>query len=338
MNAAVVILNYNTVDYFDKFLPQVIKTCEGIADVIVADNASNDHSVAHLNAHYPQVRVLQSEQNYGFAGGYNYFLKNLAYKYIVLLNTDVEVTDHWLQPMLQLMESNEKMAAVQPKILSFNKKSDFEFAGAAGGYIDRYGFPFCCGRIFETVETDQGQYSRNREIFWATGACMLIRKKVFDQLGGFDHDFFAHMEEIDLCWRMQNAGYQIYYCCQSTVYHVGGGTLAVGSPRKTYLNFRNNLLMLHKNLPAHKLQSTLLVKMILDGIAAVMFLFRNGPAHVAAVWNAHMYFYKNIKRRKEVRANTQQLIKTNYTKNIFSSSIVFRYYLKKQKVFDALKW
>ncbi|MBK8846731.1 MAG: glycosyltransferase family 2 protein [Bacteroidetes bacterium] len=338
MKTAIVILNYNTVDYFDKFLPRVIQTCEGIADVIVADNASSDNSVSHVKSHYPQVKVLCSNQNYGFAGGYNFFLKGLEYEYIVLLNTDVEVTDNWLQPMLQLIEQNKQVAAVQPKILSHNNKSDFEFAGAAGGFIDKYGFPFCCGRIFETVETDHGQYDKNREIFWATGACMLIRKKLFDQLGGFDQDFFAHMEEIDLCWRMQNAGYQIYYCSASTVYHVGGGTLAVGTPHKTYLNFRNNLLMLHKNLPANKLVTTLLIKMIFDGIAAIMFLVRNGPTHFAAVFNAHIYFYKHCNRRKGIRAEAQRLIKTNNTKNIFPGSVVFHYYLKKQRVFNALKW
>ncbi len=336
MKTAIVILNYNTVELLEKFLPKVIATSATFADIIVADNASKDGSAEYVKKNFPNVQVLTSTVNYGFAGGYNYFLQQTNYEFVLLLNTDVEVTDNWLQPMLNKMESDESIAAIQPKIKYYHDKEAFEFAGAAGGYIDYLGFPFCRGRVFETMENDNHQYDDSCEIFWATGACMLVRKKVFDELGGFDPDFFAHMEEIDLCWRMQNAGYKIYYEGSSTVYHMGGGTLSTGNPRKTHLNFRNNLLMLHKNLPKKSLNRILLFKMVLDGVAAMMFLFRNGIPHFMAVVNAHMYFYKNIENRKAIRAKTQAQIKLHNTNNIFQKSVVMQYYIGGKKLFSKL--
>ncbi len=333
MKTAVVILNFNTSKLLEHFMPIVLKHTQAYARIIVADNDSKDDSVQVMKTQFSEVELIVNKVNGGFAAGYNDCLKHVNAEYVMLLNSDVEVTENWLQPLEALLDANPDVAAVQPKLRAFHNKAAFEFAGACGGYIDKYGFPFCRGRIFDTIEDDNGQYDTAVEVFWATGACMLIRKSVFDELGGFDEDFFAHMEEIDLCWRIQNAGYKLMVQPASLVYHVGGGTLSALSARKTYFNFRNNLMMLHKNLPANKLYSTLFLKMILDGLAAFKFLVSNGFQHFLAVLNAHLYFYKHFKRRQLVRHKTQKQIKINYTKNIYSKSLVWTYFVAKKKKF-----
>lgn len=334
MKTAVVILNYNTSKLLEHFLPLVIKYTQDAARIIVADNASTDDSVHVMQTKFSNTELIVNKVNGGFAAGYNECLRHVNAEYIMLLNSDVEVTENWLQPLESVLDLNAEVAAVQPKLRAFHNKSAFEFAGASGGFIDKFGFPFCRGRIFDTIEDDNGQYDNLTEVFWATGACMLIRKSVFDNLGGFDEDFFAHMEEIDLCWRIQNAGYKLMVQPASVVFHVGGGTLSALSARKTYFNFRNNLMMLHKNLPQSKLYSTLFLKMILDGLAAFKFLISNGTQHFLAVLNAHIYFYKHFKRRQIIRHQTQKKVKLNYTKNILNISIVWSYYVSKKKKFS----
>lgn len=336
MKTAVVILNYNTRKLLEQFLPIVLSKTENDARVVVVDNASSDDSVAMMQSKFSAVDLIVNKVNGGFAGGYNDCLKHIHADYILLLNSDVEVTDNWIKPLETILDNDKTVAAVQPKIRSYQNKTMFEFAGACGGYIDKFGFPFCRGRLFDTLETDTGQYDNATEIFWATGACMLIRKNIFDELGGFDEDFFAHMEEIDLCWRIQNAGYRLVVEPASVVYHVGGGTLSVLSPRKTYYNFRNNLMMLHKNLPQQKLYSTLFIKLVLDGIAAIKFLFSNGFGHFKAVFNAHMYFYKHYNRRKHIRQQAQKQAIRYHEKNIHSKSIVWEYFITGKKKYNEL--
>lgn len=244
---AVVILNWNGRKFLKKFLPDVIKFSKKDAEVIVADNASTDDSVAVLKADFPEIRIIENKSNGGFAKGYNQALKLIDAEYYILLNSDIEVTENWINPVIELMESDKNIAACQPKIRSYHEKEKFEYAGAAGGFIDKFGYPFCRGRIFQSLEEDKGQYDDTVEIFWATGAALFIRAELYHKLGGMDDDFFAHMEEIDLCWRLKNEGYKIMYCPKSTVYHVGGGTLPTSSSWKTYLNFRNNFFLIYKN-------------------------------------------------------------------------------------------
>ena len=250
MHTAVVILNWNGKHMMEKFLPSVTAHTSGDAEVIIADNGSTDDSIEFLHTHYPDLRIIQLDQNYGFAEGYNRALAQIEADYYVLLNDDVEVTPHWVEPVIEQMQQNPLTAICQPKLLMYDQRDTFEYAGAAGGFIDRYGYPFCRGRLFDVVEKDHGQYDDPCEIFWASGAAMFVRADVWHQLGGLDGDFFAHMEEIDFCWRAKNKGYRVEYCPKSAIYHVGGGTLPKSNPRKTFLNFRNNLSMLYKNLPA----------------------------------------------------------------------------------------
>ena len=249
MKVAVVILNWNGKSFLEKFLPSVFACNSSYAEIIVADNASTDDSVSFLKSKYPQIKIIQNSSNGGFAKGYNDALKLVEAEYYVLLNSDVEVTPNWIDSVIQLMDTDKSIAACQPKIRAFDDKKSFEYAGAGGGFIDKYGYPFCRGRILDTLEEDKGQYNDVREVFWATGACLFVRSECYHKVNGFDEDFFAHMEEIDLCWRLKNLGYKIMYSPNSTVFHVGGGTLNKTSPKKTYLNFRNNLILLCKNHP-----------------------------------------------------------------------------------------
>ena len=271
MKIAVVILNWNGKKLLRQFLPSIIQFSEN-AVIYVADNASTDDSIEVIKREFPTVKIIQNKDNYGFAKGYNEALQFVDEPYYALVNSDVEVTKNWLNPIYELFEKDTKIAIIQPKILDFKKKTHFEYAGAAGGFIDKYGYPFCRGRIFETLEEDKGQYNDETEIFWATGACFFIRKDVYHELKGFDADFFAHQEEIDLCWRAFNLGYKTKYTSKSVVYHVGGATLDAANPMKTYLNFRNSLYMLVKNLPIGELFLVIFMRMILDGIAALKFL------------------------------------------------------------------
>lgn len=328
MKIAVVILNWNGEKLLQQFLPSVIQYSEK-ASIYVADNASTDTSIAVLKRDFPTVKIIQNKSNYGFAQGYNEALQFVDEPYYALINSDIEVTENWLNPIVELFDNEPKTAIIQPKILDFKKKTHFEYAGAAGGFIDKYGFPFCRGRIFETLEEDKGQYNDEIEIFWATGACLFIRKEVFHELNGFDADFFAHQEEIDLCWRAFNLDYTAKYTSKSTVYHVGGATLDASNPIKTYLNFRNSLFMLVKNLPFRKLFLIIFLRMILDGIAAFKFLFQGKVFHFMAVGNAHFSFYGKLGKFHKKRMKNQ---KPNYFK---IKSIVYNYFVKSQTKFQV---
>lgn len=319
---AVVILNYNGQKFLERFLPSVVENTDGY-EIIIADNASTDDSLAFLQKYYPTLSIIRLETNYGFAGGYNNALKKVKAEYYVLLNSDVEVTPQWTKPIIDLMDNDKAIAACQPKIKSYQQKSHFEYAGAAGGYIDWLGYPFCRGRVFDSYEADNGQYDDTQEIFWATGACMFVRADIFQQLGGFDALFFAHMEEIDLCWRIKNAGYRIMYSSASSVYHVGGGTLHKSNPRKTFLNYRNGLAMLYKNLPSNKLFSTILLRLILDGISGLKLLIDGSFADFWAVIKAHFAFYAMIPKLE--RKSPKEVA------NIYPKSIVWQYFVRKQK-------
>lgn len=324
---AVVILNWNGKGLLEQFLPSVAKNSPE-AVIYVADNASTDDSVAFVMANYPEIKIIQNKGNFGYAKGYNEALQEVEEDIYALVNSDVEVTEGWLNPILSLFESETETVILQPKILDFKNKSHFEYAGAAGGFIDKYGFPFCRGRIFDTIEEDKGQYNGVTQIFWASGACFFIRKDAYRELGGFDEDFFAHQEEIDLCWRAFNKNYKVGFCSDSVIYHVGGATLTVGSPRKTFLNFRNSLWMLLKNVPASRLLPVLLIRMILDGIAGIRHLFKGEFAHLMAILKAHYYFYVKLFYFLNKRGSKQY---NNYYK---TNSIVYLYFITKGKIFD----
>ena len=333
---AVVILNWNGKSFLEKFLPNVLKYSDD-AQIIVADNQSTDDSVEFLKNKYPQVSIIINPSNDGFAQGYNLALKQVNAEYYVLLNSDVEVTENWLHPIIQLMDSNPKIAACQPKILDYNHKTKFEYAGAAGGFMDKYGYPFCRGRIFNVLEEDKGQYNDAVEVFWSTGACMFVRAEAFWKVGGFDGDYFAHMEEIDVCWRMKNIGYQIYVEPKSVIYHVGGGTLNKLSPKNTFLNFRNNLITLTKNASPRFLFFKIIYRMILDGVAAFKFLFEGNGSHFFAVIKAHFSFYKHLpstlKKRDDMRLMEEF---KDSTTGVYEKNIVFMHFVKKIKSYKEL--
>ena len=334
---AIVILNWNGLEFLKKFLPSVIKYSElPETKVIVADNKSEDDSVVWLKSSFPQVQIIELDKNYGFAGGYKKALLKIEATYFVLLNSDVEVTEGWLEPIVSYMDKNSDVAACQPKILSFYNRESFEYAGAAGGFIDKFGYPFCRGRIFNSVEKDKGQYDDYKDIFWASGACITIRVSAYTRCSGLDEDFFAHMEEIDLCWRFLNSGYRISYIPESVIYHVGGGTLPYDSVHKTYLNFRNNLFLLYKNLPDDKLFTTLFIRKSLDGISALMFLLSGNPGNFMAVVKAHIDYYKAGKRLKQKRKETNTKVSDITSSLILNKSIVFQFYILGRKRWTSL--
>ena len=333
---AVVILNWNGKKFLETFLPGVIKFSQG-AQIVVADNASTDDSVDFVKKNFPSVTLIVNPKNEGFAGGYNQALKHVDAKYFVLLNSDVRVTENWLVPMTQLLESNENIAAVQPKILSYHQPEMFEYAGAGGGFIDKYGYPFCRGRIFNKLEKDEHQYDDTIPVFWATGACMMVRSDVFRKLGGFDPVFFAHMEEIDLCWRMQREYYQVYYCGKSTVYHVGGGTLSTESPYKTFLNFRNNLLMLFKNAPKKQRFSLFQIRFILDFLASLKFLLAGSFGNFKSVWKARSEFNR-LKRQYPSDVPNDDIPVNGTGILIYPKSLLWDYYLCNKQKFSDLHW
>jgi GT2 family glycosyltransferase len=338
IKTAIVILNWNGAEYLKKFLDGVVRysASEG-TDIYIADNGSTDGSVEWVSANFSTVKIILLEKNHGFAGGYNLALGKIDAKYYLLLNSDVEVTPGWLTPLTDYMEKNPDVASCQPKILSFYNKEQFEYAGAAGGYIDKYGYPFCRGRIFDKVEKDKGQYDSPADIFWSTGACMLVRAEAWKKCSGFDADFFAHMEEIDLCWRFGKAGYRIVFIPESVVYHVGGGSLPYNSPYKTFLNFRNSLFLLYKNLPDKNFRSTLFVRKILDGIAAVMFLLKGNTGSFKAVWNAHIAYYAVANELKIKREAIKKTEHSNNTLHILNKSIVFEFYVKGKKTYNSIQ-
>lgn len=318
---AVVILNWNGKSWLEQFLPTVILHSKQ-AEIYVVDNASTDDSVSYLQKEFPNVHIVLNDGNYGFAKGYNRGLKHIDAELYCLLNSDVEVTENWLEPILQLYYNHPEIAAIQPKILSFANKDKFEFAGAAGGFIDNLGYPYCRGRIFDETEIDYGQYDDECEIFWASGCAFFIRSQDFWEQNGFDERFFAHQEEIDLCWRLNNSGRKIYYTSKSKVYHVGGGTLNKQSPQKTYLNFRNNLTMLAKNLPFPKVVWLIFVRLCLDGIAGIYFGIKNGFSHLWAVVRAHFGFYAQLPESIRRRGSHQM-------KNYYATKwLIFKHFLK----------
>ena len=338
MKVAVVILNWNGKKFLEQFIPSIVKYNSAFSEIIIADNASIDDSLEWMQKNFPQIRLIRFNTNGGFAKGYNDALNKIDAEYFVLLNSDVEVTENWLEPCVQMLDNDKSIAACQPKIRAFNDKEKFEYAGAAGGFIDKFGFPFCRGRIFDTYEIDNGQYNDSCEVFWATGACLFVRASAWKEVQGLDEDFFAHMEEIDLCWRLRNRGWKIMYCGNSTVYHVGAGTLSKQNPQKTFLNFRNNLELLTKNHAPGWFFIKIFLRMCLDGIASIRFCIAGDFAHGWAVQRAHMSFYgrlgKTLRKRKALKKNI-----VNYaTACIYKKSIVVEYFFKgKSKKFSELE-
>lgn len=334
---AVVILNYNGRKFLEQFLPSVIQY-SGNAKIIIADNASTDDSISFIESIYThQVEILKMDQNRGYCGGYNYALGKIEAQYFVLLNSDVEVTERWLEPVIALLKGDPTIAAAQPKILSHHEKNKFEYAGAAGGYIDVLGYPFCRGRIFSHLEDDHGQYDDTCQVFWATGACLFIRSEVFRESGGFDEDFFAHMEEIDLCWRLNQKGFKIYYQGKSKVYHVGGGTLSASNPRKTHLNFRNGLSLLIKHLPSRELLWKLPVRLMLDWSASLLFFMSSKPADALAVLTAHIAFFKNFRSDLKKRSDTSKIDLAKKMVGQYSKLIPLQYFIFKRRTFSELR-
>ena len=329
MNIAVVILNWNGITLLEQFLPSIVKHSNK-ANIYVADNASTDDSVEFVKTNYPTIKIIQNKENFGFAKGYNEALKHINEDIFCILNNDVEVTHDWLNSVTKIFKSESNTVVIQPKILDYKRKDYFEYAGAAGGFIDKYGYPYCRGRIFKTVEKDEGQYNGSKKIFWASGACLFIKKEIFNSLNGFDESFFAHMEEIDLCWRIHNLGYDIKYTGQSTIYHVGGATLQNTNPEKTFLNFRNSLYTLTKNAKG-TVFLLILMRLLLDGVAGANLLFQLKPIHTLAIIKSHFSFYKHLPRVLKQR-KTSLSRRKYYNK----TSIVSLYFLNKKRTFNSL--
>ena len=326
---AVVILNWNGLELLKTFLPSVIEH-SALAQIYLADNGSTDTSVKWVKLNYPDVKIIENQYNHGFAGGYNVALANVEEPYYALINSDIEVTENWLTPIIETFKNNERIAVIQPKIKDYNNKDYFEYAGAAGGFIDQLAYPFCRGRIFDTVEEDKGQYDTETEIFWASGACFFIKKEVYRELGGFDEDFFAHQEEIDLCWRIQNQGFKIQFCPSSTAYHLGGGTLSTSNTKKTFLNFRNSLSMLLKNAPKKQLLKLIFIRLVLDGLAGIRFILKGKPLHTIAIIKAHFAFYALYSKMKSKRTG-----KENH-KYFKINNLPYSYFIKKQTKYSDL--
>lgn len=336
---AIVILNWNGKKHLENFLPSVIQhSTQDDVVIYVVDNGSSDDSVLFLKSKYPSIQLICFDKNHGFAGGYNKAVKLINAKYYIVLNSDVEVTPNWINPIVDLMESDQKVAAAMPKIKAYHDKDSFEYAGAGGGFIDKFGYPFCRGRILNQIEKDEGQYNDIKEVFWATGACMFVRASAFKELEGFDDDFFAHMEEIDLCWRFKNAGYKIMYNGNVEIYHVGGGTLPNNNPRKLYLNYRNNWFMLFKNLKRNKLIPILLVRYILDWASAFIYLLSFQFSFAARVFKAHFAFWLNLKMLRKKRKKIKKQFVADKHDEIFPKSIVFNFFVLKKKIFRELKF
>lgn len=332
MKTAIVILNWNGIKLLETFLPSVVNFSLKKAIIYVADNASTDDSIKFIKNYYPSIKIIENSMNGGYAKGYNDALENVDADIYCLINSDVEVTENWLTPVLEVFEKDKNVAIIQPKILDFKEKSAFEYAGAAGGFIDFFGYPYCRGRVFNSLEKDTHQFDDISEIFWASGACLFIRSEVFHQLNGFDEDYFAHQEEIDLCWRTNNIGYKINYVGTSTVFHVGGATLKETNPHKTFLNFRNSLLNVVKNVPKRWFLIVVFSRLVLDGIAGIKFLIELRPVHTFAIIKAHLSFYKNLIPFLNKRRKVQK--KQIYFSHI---SIVWQYFVLGRKKFENLK-
>ena len=332
MKTAIVILNWNGKKLLEQFLPSIVKFSSDEAEIYVADNASEDTSISYIKHNFPSVKIVKNTENGGYAKGYNDALKKINADIYCLINSDVEVTQNWLNPILTIFNTDENTAIIQPKILAFKDKTNFEYAGAAGGFIDLYGYPYCRGRVFNDIEKDRNQFNDISEIFWASGACFFIRSKVYHQLNGFDEDYFAHQEEIDLCWRTQNIGYRVKYVGNSTVFHVGGATLKETDPQKTFLNFRNSLLNVVKNVPKKWFLFVVFSRLLLDGIAGFKFILELRPIHTLAILKAHFSFYKNFYKFLKKRKVLQK--KSNYN---LHTSIVWQYFILGRKKFKDLK-
>jgi GT2 family glycosyltransferase len=336
---AVVILNWNGKQHLNQFLPSVLTSVWPNLEIVVGDNASTDGSVELIKESFSTITIIQNDDNYGFTGGYNRVLKQVDADYYILLNSDVEVFPGWIEPVITLMESDPLIAVAAPKIKAYLQKDHFEHAGAAGGFIDTLGYPFCRGRIVSEIEEDKGQYQESGEVFWASGAAMFIKKKYWDEANGFDERFFAHMEEIDLCWRLKNRGYKIMYCAQSEVFHLGGGTLNTENPFKTYLNFRNNLLLLKKNLPYGRSVLVISIRFWLDLMALVRFLNEGKRKDALAVSKAHQNFFRNMFKRANPKVEGNDLHPLTYNrklKGMYKASIIVDFIIKKKKVFTEL--
>ena len=334
-SVAVVLLNYNGLKWLQQFVPILVQSTYTNLQIIVADNASTDASVAYLQTTQPQIKIISNPTNQGFAQGYNTALLQVQAQYYVLLNTDVAVTPNWLQPIIQLMESDLTIGACQPKILSYAQPTHFEYAGACGGYIDYLGYPLAKGRVFNTLEKDAGQYNGNHPVFWASGAALVVRSNLYIQLGGFDDYFFAHQEEIDFCWRLQLLGHKVYCCSSSVVYHVGGGTLQAGSPTKTMLNFRNNLIMLHKNLPAVDVKKIIIIRYWLNKIALIPLLLKGDITNAKAILQAHKQ-YKIWVTTHAAQQNTSHNKTMNTLIGVVNKSIVMQYFILRKKTYTQI--
>lgn len=332
MKTAIVILNWNGQKLLEQFLPSVVNFSKELADIYVADNASTDTSITYIKEFFPTIKIIENKVNGGYAKGYNDALSLIKADIYCLLNSDVEVTENWLPPILNVFKNEEKTGIIQPKLLDFKDKTKFEYAGAAGGFIDLFGYPYCRGRVFNSLETDHQQFNDDKEIFWASGACLFIRSKVYHQINGLDEDYFAHQEEIDLCWRVQNIGYKVKYVGNSVVYHVGGATLQEKNPQKTYLNFRNSLLNVVKNVPKKWFLFVIFSRLILDGIAGLKFLLELRPVHTLSIIKAHVSFYKNFFTFLGKRKKLQK--KQDYN---LHTSIVWQYFVLGRKKFKDLK-
>ena len=331
----VAILNWNGLTHLQEFLPSVVLYSEK-AHILLIDNASTDESVSWIQQKYPQIQIVIHSENLGFTEGYNLGLEHVTTPFAILLNSDVEVTSGWLDPLLARIQSDQKIVAVQPKILSYSRRDTFEYAGASGGLLDAFGYPFCRGRIFNSCEIDNGQYDNPRPVFWATGACMLVRMDAYRQMNGLEPRFFAHMEEIDLCWRWQHAGYQVWVEPQSVVYHLGGGTLAKTNPRKTLLNFRNGLALLYMNSLGVEVWWKILIRLVLDGVAGVQFLFKCEWQNTLAILRAHIAFYSAFGYWTAKRKMNQSAAVKSITSGYFGGSIVWSYFVRRKKRFSDL--
>jgi GT2 family glycosyltransferase len=333
-SVSVVILNWNGKSFLEKFLPSVLASTYENLRLIVADNASTDDSVSFLKDRYPQVEIFSTGSNEGYSVGYNKALRHFEADYFVLLNSDVEVTPAWINPVIEIMEADHQIAACQPKILAYDNRSQFEYAGACGGFIDFLGYPFTRGRIFDTCEEDKGQYDDTMQIFWASGAALFVRASVFDELNGFNEIFFAHQEEIDLCWRMHQKGYKIFAVPSSVVYHVGGGTLPMGNSKKVYLNFRNNLIMLKNNLTFTECIWKIPVRILLDIIAAWRGLLTGNRIIYGAIWKAHLHFVAWLFKRK--KGSTLHHLSMDKMDSVYHRSVVWQYFIKHKRTFSEI--
>ena len=335
---AIVILNWNGQDFLQRFLPKLLEyTPLKEAEIVVADNASTDDSLSFLEENYSNIKLLRLDQNYGFAGGYNKALEHIDVPYFLLLNSDIEVTENWLEPLVLFMDQHKAFAACSPQLLDYYRRDFYEYAGAAGGYIDTFGYTFCRGRIFNRKERVDPGLKDPSEVFWTSGACMLIRSEAFKKAGGFDTHFFAHMEEIDLCWRLRNRGFRLAMVPESAVYHVGGGTLPKSNPFKTYLNFRNNLLMLYKNLPAKQLKRKLFIRKLMDALSVAMFMLSFKLKDIAAIYRAHQHFNKDRKQYRSYREQEASIHGYPDLYDIYKKSVVVDYFLLGRKTFGRLR-